>query len=91
MFFHFLVPIDKLRTSDVGSWKNSGKCTLERAVGGTQIPSSLPTVDSTAGGIVHTHSVKSLFDLHRTKGIGDLPKRQACPFILLMPLKVMQM
>ena len=57
----------------------------------TNGPSSLPTVDLTAGSIVHIHSVKSLIDLHRTKGTGDLPRRQASKFILLMPLKVMQM
>jgi hypothetical protein len=96
MFFHFLVPTDKLRTTDVGSGQEAVGIVVNvnwRGLwgGNTNGPSSLPTVDLTAGSIVHTHSVKSLIDLHRTKGTGDLPRREASTFILLMLLKVMQM
>jgi hypothetical protein len=63
----------------------------------TNGPSSLPSVDLTAGSIVHTYSLKSWIDLHRAKGTGDLPRRQASTLnimpddILLIPLNVMQM
>jgi hypothetical protein len=64
MFVSLLVPTDKLRTPDVGSGQEAGAIVVNVHWTGlwqdTNGPSCLPTVDLTAGSIVHT-----LFYLHR--------------------------